>query len=272
MAFWNAVHEGIDEAVAYLEPLNTTVESVSYGPTIDVASVVAGLDATLAKQYDGVAAVPVFDGAVSKVNEVIAAGVPVVSYIADSTERSNRTSGLGQIGLNAGRTAGEFIAQQPGDEGTVAVITGWFGAPQLDDRMNGAVQYLQENAPGITVLEAIENKDDANTAYQQATDLITAHQDLDIIYMTGGGPEGAAKAIRDAGLTGQVSVVGYDVLPDRQTYLDKGEMLALVSQQPQRQAFDAIVMLHNIIACGATYPEDVEIGADITLGSLADPI
>ncbi len=268
-AFWDAVSEGIVSAKNYLAPLNSTVDHLSYGTSIDVESVVNGLNAALAKQYDGIAAVTVFDGAVSKVNEVIAAGVPLINYVADSAERSNRTSSLGQVAINAGKAAGEFISNQLGGKGKVAVITGWFGAPQLDDRMNGMIDYLKANAPGIDIIEPIENKDDANTAYQQASDLITAHQDLDVIYVTGGGPEGAAKAIRDADLTGKVFVVGYDYLPDRKTYLDQGEMLALVSQDPQRQSFDSIVMLHNILAFGTEYPADIEIEARMTTGKYA---
>lgn len=268
-AFWDAIGEGITEATSYLKPLNTTVDHISFGATLDVESVVAGLNAALAKQYDGIAAVTVFDGTVSKVNEIIDAGVPLVAYVADSAQRSKRTCALGQVAINAGKAAGELIAKQLGGKGKIAVITGWFGAPQLDDRMKGAIDYLKANAPGITIFEPIENKDDANTAYQQASDLITAHQDLNIIYITGGGPEGAAKAIRDAGLAGKVFVVGYDFLPDRQTYLDKGEMLALVSQEPQRQSFDSLVMLHNILAYKATYPTDVEIIAKMTLGKFA---
>jgi ribose transport system substrate-binding protein len=268
-AFWDAIGEGITEATSYLKPLNTTVEHISFGATLDVESVVAGLNAALAKQYDGIAAVTVFDGTVTKVNEIIDAGVPLIAYVADSAEKSKRTCALGQVAINAGKAAGEFIAKQLDGKGKIAVITGWFGAPQLDDRMNGAIEYLKANAPGITVLEPIENKDDANTAYQQASDLITAHQDLNLIYITGGGPEGAAKAIRDAKLAGKVFVVGYDYLPDRQTYLDNGEMLALVSQDPQRQSFDSLVMLHNILAFGAKYPSDIEIIARMTLGKYA---
>lgn len=268
-AFWDAIGEGITEAKSYLEPLNTTVDHITFGATISVEAVVAGLDGALAKQYDGIAAVPVFDGAVSKVNEIIDAGVPLIAYVADSAQRSKRTSALAQVGINVGRASGEFIAEQLGGQGKIAVITGWFGAPQLDDRMNGAIDYLKANAPDIEIIEPIENKDDANIAYQQASDLITAHGDLDIIYVTGGGPEGAAKAIRDAGLTGQVFVAGYDYLPDRKTYLDEGEMLVLVSQEPQRQSFDATVMLHNILAFDATYPEDIEISAVMTTGKFS---
>ena len=64
----------------------------------------------------------------------------------------------------------------------------------------------------------------------------------------------------------KVGVVGYDDLPEKQQYKDGGEILALIDQAPARQAFDSIVMLHNMIAFGATYPADIAVDAPVALG------
>jgi ribose transport system substrate-binding protein len=70
--------------------------------------VIAGIDGALAKQYQGIATIPIFDGTVAKVNEAVAGGVPFIAFIADSAEKSNRTVGMGQLAYDAGKSGGEF--------------------------------------------------------------------------------------------------------------------------------------------------------------------
>jgi ribose transport system substrate-binding protein len=266
-AFWEAADVGIKAATKYLKPLGTTVDYIQLGTTLTPEIMVAGLDGALAKQYDGIAATTIFDGTVSKVNEVVAAGIPVVAFIADSAQRSNRTVGMGTLAYEAGQSAGEAILKQlDGKGGKIAVITGYLGAAQHNDRMNGALDLIKKKAPDVKIIGPFENKDDDATAYSMASDAMTSNSDLKIIYVTAGGSEGAAKAVRDAGLTGKVGVVAYDDLPSKQQYKDGGEMVALVDQSPARQTFDSLVMLHNILAFKATYPTNVTVPSRVALG------
>ncbi len=268
-SFWEAADKGIAAAKAYLTPLGDTVDYIQLGTALTAEAVVAGIDAALAKQYDGIAVVPIFDGTVAKVNEAVAAGVPVIAFIADSAQKSNRTVAIGQQAYDAGASAGAFIVKQLGGKGKIAVITGYLGAAQHNARMNGALDLIRKQAPGITIFGPFECKDDDATAYSQATDVMTSNPDLNIIYVTAGGSEAAAKAVRDAGATGRVGVVGYDDLPEKQRYKDGGEILALVDQAPARQTFDSLVMLHNILAFKATYPSSIAVAAPIAYGKFA---
>jgi ribose transport system substrate-binding protein len=268
-SFWEAVDKGIAAATAYLKPLNTTVDYIQLGTGLTAEVIVAGIDGALAKQYDGIATIPIFDGTVAKVNEAVAAGVPFVAFIADSAEASKRTVGMGTKAYDAGHKGGEFIAKQLDGEGKIGVITGYLGAAQHNQRMNGALDYLKKDFPKITILGPFECKDDDATAYGQATDLMTSNPDLKIIYVTAGGSEAAAKAVRDAKATGRVGVVGYDDLPEKQKYKDGGEILALIDQAPSRQAFDSLVILHNILAFNAKYPSEIPIPSPLAYGKLA---
>lgn len=268
-SFWEAVDKGIVAGTSYLKGLNTTVDYIQLGTALTAEVIVAGIDGALAKQYDGIATIPIFDGTVAKVNEAVAAGVPFIAFIADSSEHSKRTVGMGTQAYDAGKSAGMFIAKQLGGEGKIAVITGYLGAAQHNQRMNGALDLIKKQYPKITILGPFECKDDDATAYAQATDAMTSNPDLKIIYVTAGGSEAAAKAVRDAKATGRVGVVGYDDLPEKQKYKDGGEILALVDQAPSRQSFDSLVMLHNILAFKASYPSDVPIPAPIAYGKLA---
>jgi ribose transport system substrate-binding protein len=270
-SFWEAVDQGIHGATAYLKPLNSTVDYIQLGTALTAEAVVAGIDGALTKQYDGIVTIPIFDGTVAKVNEAVDGGVPFIAIIADSAERSKRTVAIGTQAYDAGKSAGQFIAKQLGGKGKIAVITGYLGAAQHNARMNGALDLLKKDFPGIQIIGPFECKDDDATAYSQATDAMTSNPDLKIIYVTAGGSEAAAKAVKDAGQNGKVGVVGYDDLPEKRPYKEEGEILALVDQAPARQSFDGLVMLHNILAFGAKYPSEVRVDAPIAYGKFAKP-
>ena len=268
-SFWEAADKGITAATSYLASLNTTVDYIQLGTGLTAEVVVAGLDGALSKQYDGIALVPIFDGTVGKIDEARREDIPVIAFIADSAEKSTRSVGMGMLAYDAGNKAGEFIAKQLDGKGKIAVITGYLGAAQHDSRMNGALDYLKKEQPEIAIIGPFECKDDDATAYSQATDVMTSNPDLNIIYVTAGGSEASAKAIRDSGQTGKVGVVGYDNLPEKEQYKTGGEILALIDQAPARQSFDALVMLHNMLAFGTTYPSEIAIDAPIAYGKLA---
>ncbi len=270
-AFWEATVTGYQSARDYLKPLNTTVDIMQLGTVLTPEATVAGLDGALAKQYQGVSVPIVFDGVVSKVNELVDDKTPVISIIADSAERSKRTVAIGTLAYDAGKSAGQVMLKQLKGKGKIAVITGYLAAAQHNDRMNGALDLIKKEAPNVKIVGPFENKDDEATAYAQATDAITANPDLTMIYVTAGGPEGAAKAVQDTGMTGKIGVVAYDDLPSRQHYKDSGEILALVDQSPARQTFDSLVMLHNILAFGTKYPSVATIPSRVGLGKNAAP-
>ena len=127
-AFWEAADIGIAAAQAYLKPLGTTVDYIQLGTSLTPEIMVAGLDGALAKQYQGIAAPTIFDGTVSKVDEVVNEGIPLIAFIADSAERSKRTVGMGTLAYDAGKSAGEFMLKQLQGKGKIAVITGYLGA------------------------------------------------------------------------------------------------------------------------------------------------
>jgi ribose transport system substrate-binding protein len=268
-SFWQQMEDGTQAVTAYLKPLNTEVVEVPLGTSLSAEIFDAGLDGVMAKQFNGAVGAPIFDGTVGKVNEAIGDGMPFYSVIADSKTRSKRTVSIGMQAYDAGHAAGEFIARQIGGEGKVVVITGVLGAAQHDARMNGAMDLWKKSDPKIKIIGPFESKDDAATVYSQATDAISSNPDLKVIYVTANGSEAAAKAVSDAKATGHIGVVGYDDLPEKAQYKQNGEILALLDQAPYRQVFDAVVMMHNQLAFGQTYPADIVIPSPIAYGKYA---
>lgn len=255
--FWIPVIEGADAAADYLANFNTTVDYIDLGDALTPEAVIAGIEAAVAQGYDGIVTVPIFDGTERAINDAAADGVPTINIIAEGSVPSERILFIGQNGYEAGTQLGMFMADQMGGTGKLGVITGYFGAVQHTMRMEGALDYLAEQHPDIQIIGPFENQDRAETAYAQVQDMYTGNPDLGMVYVTAGGPFGAARAIKDLGLTGKVGVVGYDHTPDNVAYIETGEMFGLIDQAPFQQAFDGAVMMHNFLVDGSRPEEDV---------------
>lgn len=255
--FWTPVTEGANAATAYLGDYNATLDFVDLGDELSAEVVVAGIEAALAQKYDGIVVVPIFDGTARIINEATEEGVPVFNIIAEGGVASDRLAFIGQDAISAGQQIGAYIAEQMEGAGKLGVITGYFGAAQHTNRMNGALDMIKADYPDIEIIGPFENRDKAESAYSLVEDMYTAHPELEMVYVTAGGPFGAAKAVKDLGLTGKVGVVGFDHTPENVQYIKSGEMVGLLDQAPFQQAFDASVMLYNYIVAGQEPPSRV---------------
>jgi ABC-type sugar transport system substrate-binding protein len=256
--FHDEIQKGVEAAKTYLAAYNCSVEYVVMGEDITLPYAIAAIENAIAKQYDGFVCIPAFDGTEVPINRAVDAGQVVVTTVAESTKPSKRLAFYGQNGYDAGILAGQIIAQYMGGSGKLGVITGVLGVTQHEMRKNGATDYIAQNNPGINVIGVWENNDKAETAYSLTNDMLTANPDLKCIYVTAGGPFGAAKAIQDAGLTGKVGVVGFDWLPDSLKYVATGEQIALISQDPFGMGFDTCVMVYNNVVF-KTKPADTDV-------------
>lgn len=255
--FWMPVTDGAKAANEYLTGFNAKVDFVDLGDELSAEAVVAGIEGALAKKYDGIVVVPIFDGTARIINEATDEGVPVLNIIAEGATPSKRLAFIGQDATSAGKQIGEYIAQEMGGKGKLGVITGYFGATQHTQRMNGALDFLKASYPDIKIIGPFENKDKAESAYSLVQDMVTANPDLSMVYVTAGGPFGAAKAVKDLGLTGKVGVIGFDHTPDNMQYLKTGEMAGLLDQAPYQQALDSSVLLYNYLVAGTEPPSKV---------------
>ncbi|SHE39037.1 ribose transport system substrate-binding protein [Seinonella peptonophila] len=243
--FWFPVRDGALAAKKYLKNFNTEVDYIVMGDDLTSDKVVSAMETAITKQYDAIAVVPIFDGTEGVINKAVSSNIPVVTLVAEGSKPSKRMAFIGQDAKNAGKLAGQEIEKITSGKGKVGVITGVFGATQHEQRMNGALDYLKANVPGVQVVGKYENKDQAETAYTLTKNMLTAHPDLKAVYVTAGGPFGAAKAIKDMGLTGKVKVVCFDHIPENVKYVRSGEIAAAIAQDPFGQGFDSLVRLYN---------------------------
>jgi len=247
--FWFPIKDGAIAAGEYLKNYNAKVDYIVMGDDLTADRVISSMEVAIAKEYDAIAVVPIFDGTEIIIDKATDLGIPVGSFIAAGSKPSKQLFFIGQDAYSAGQQCGKLIEDYTGGKGKVGVITGYFGATQHEQRMNGALDYLK-TVPGIEVVGTYENRDKAEDAYNLTQDMITSNPDIKVIYVTAGGPFGAAKAVQDLGLTGKVGVVCYDHIPENIAYVRTGEVIGAIDQDPFGVGFDTPVYLYNYLVTG----------------------
>lgn len=256
--FWIPVKQGTQKAADELKAYNTTVEWIVPGDqhTADVFG--KAVDTAIAKQYDGIATIAGDAGMVPFINKAVAAGIPVATFNSETAQPNQRLFFVGADLYLQGQTAGQNMCKILGGKGQVAIITGFFAVEAHELRRKGFEDALAKNCPDVKVVGRVENNDKGDVAYTQAKDFMTANPDLSAIYVTAGGPFGAAKAIDEAGKAGKVHMISFDFVDETMQYVQKGVIDGTIGQDPFAQGHDPAIRLYNYIV-GGVVPDNARL-------------
>jgi ABC-type sugar transport system substrate-binding protein len=252
--FGQAVLQGEEFAKEILADRNCIVDCLSV-EDFDVQKWTSVIDNCTASGYDAICAFGVSDALQPAISRAVDAGLLVYLFTSNLSEGSKHQAWYGQGLVDGGRQCGEALEKLMGGEGKYAIITGDFSAISHEQRRTGARSVLDAN-PKITLVGEVMNNDKAEEAYNHATNFITANPDLKGIYVTAGGPSGAAKAVADAGLSGKVVIVAHDVLAESAPYIASGTIQSCLDQEPFNQGYQPVVDAYNKLVAGITPPKE----------------
>lgn len=160
-------------------------------------------------------------------------------------------SGIASFGVStdnrkAGAAAADSLAKLVGSKGTVLVIAFKAGVSTSDERQNGFLDEIKKY-PNIKALKPQVNDNDPAKAASIVSATLAANPGLTGIFATNQfAAEGAATGLRNANKQGKVKLVGFDAGPVQVQQLRRGEVQALIAQQPNQigvQAVDNMVKL-----------------------------
>lgn len=255
--FWNLVHEGYDDAVELFSGLNVEIEDVNMGNEITAKAYNDAIDACILKGYDGIVGVPLLSGTEVGINRAAEAGIPVVNIVGEAEESDTPMNKLTCIMTNSEKCAEihakAFVdylkAENNGEPAKYGYIQSYLGSKE-DLQRKHFVDYLENMMPGCEMIGPFEALDQAEKVYAAAKDMINANPDLKAIIISGGGPNGAARAVQELGKTGEIYVFANDEIPENLQYVKSGEMWEVMSQGPQGQVVDAFTVLYNYVVAG----------------------
>lgn len=157
-------------------------------------------------------------------------------------------------------------------EGTVGMVTNGI-AGTAAERRDGFVDWIEENAPGIEIVDIQNGEADLARSRDRAQGILQAHPDIDAMAATGIYPTIAiADEVAARGGDNDVIVVGVDAGEDVLTQLSDGKIDGIVAQNPYQIGYETVEVL--VAAAGGDVPGEDVIHTDslwVTADNIDDP-
>jgi len=271
--FWKSVEAGARQAEGEFD-----VKVLWQGPIKedDRAQQIAITEQFVTDKVGAIALAPLDDAALVKpVQEASAKKIPVVIF--DSALRGvagkDFASFVATDNHLGGKLGGEQLVKLLDGKGKVVLLRYAEGSASTSEREAGFLEVMKGHAPGIEVIS--DNRYAGVTAAEAQTAsmnmLDTLKQANGIFCPNESSTVGMILTLRQAGLNGKVKLVGFDTSPALIDYLRKGDVDALVAQNPTKMGYEA-VKTAAAVARGQKVEPRIDTGVRvITRPDLDDP-
>jgi ribose transport system substrate-binding protein len=237
-SFWKSVEAGARKAGAELG-----VEILWKGPLKedDRAQQIGVVQQFVGSGVSAIVLAPLDDTALrTPVKSAGEHGIPVV--IIDSGLKGEAgkdfISFVATNNKTGGRLGGEELARLLGGKGKVVLLRYSEGSDSTAQREAGFLEVMKQH-PGITV--TVDNRYGGATvasAQDAAMNLVDKLREADGIFCPNeSSTQGMLLALRQAGLAGKKQFVGFDTSPALLSALNRGDIQALVAQNPGRMGY-----------------------------------
>jgi ribose transport system substrate-binding protein len=214
----------------------------------------------ISKRVDAMVLTPYDSAAIgSAIAEANSANIPVFTAdIASTSTQGHVVAHVASDNVQGGFEAGKLICQAVGKRGAIAIID----EPEVtsvQDRVKGFKEAIAQLCPGVTVVADVDSGGTRDKANSDTGDILQAHRDLKGIFgINDDSALGALAAVRAAGLTGKIAIVGYDATPEARRAIAAGEMYGDAIQYPARIGSTTIDVIRDYFA-GKKLPAFVKI-------------
>ena len=226
--FWAAVEAGAKERAKELK-----VDVIVLAPPAesDIQSQISQIEDQLSKKIDAMALAPTDPNALKPVvEEARKQGVGVV--FIDTKGINEGVTFIGTNNEQGAKLAADYICKNVEKGSEVAILQGIITQSTGKARAEGAHNGL--SACGLRVVA--EQPADWDTAKAQSAmeNILTGHPNLKALFASNDNMAlGAVQAIKSAGLSGKLLVVGFDANPNAAAAVLAGDMAATVAQNPK---------------------------------------
>ena len=232
--YWSSMKAGMLEWADEQE--GVTVEVLCAEDEDNTAGQLEQLQNMIGKDYDAICVAPLSES--NLVEGVIAAseaGIPIVD-VDEAVDVDAVVEGGGNMykrytteNISVGNKAGEFICEQLGGSGDVAIIQGTAAQVTSQQRSQGAEEALTEG--GCTVVASQPANWDRLEAIDVATNIMQSNPDLKAFYAANDTMAlGVYEAVVNADKADDIIVVGTDGTSNGIQSVADGEMAASIGQ------------------------------------------
>jgi ribose transport system substrate-binding protein len=239
--FWKSVHTGAERAATELG-----IELDWKGPMKenDRAQQIDLVEQFITDNVSAIALAPLDDAALVKpVQEAGAKKIPVVIFDSALQGEVGKdfVSFVATDNQQGGRLGGQTMVKLLGGHGKVVLLRYSEGSASTMAREAGFLEVM-DATPGITVISKNRYAGvTSDEAYKNSTNMIDLLKTADGIFCPNeSSTAGMMLTLRDAGLNGKVKVVGFDTSQTLIDYLRKGDVDALVAQNPVKMGYETV--------------------------------
>jgi len=231
--FFQQMEQGID---AQAGESDVDVEVQAASSVTDTSGQADRLNAMAQQGYDCYVVNPISGtNLIQGLAQIAAQGTPVVNIDspveADAAEKADLevSTYIGTDNVEAGKMGGEAMVEALGGSGQVALIGGISGDVTSNARLDG----FEQGAGDLEIVQTVAADWDRQTAQTRATDILSANPDLAGFFSANDDMAlGIARAVANAGKTGDVAIIGVDGIEDALKAVEAGDLTASVAQYP----------------------------------------
>jgi ribose transport system substrate-binding protein len=196
------------------------------------------------------------------IDQAMNAGIKVVLVDTTLNNPAGAVSQISSDNLAGGADAFTAVKQLVPSGGQVLVVNTKPGISTTDQRTTGFANAAKAD-PKYQYVGVQYDQDSASIAAQVTLAALQKNPGIVGIFATNlFSAEGAATAVRQAGKSGKVKIVGFDADPDQITALKQGTVQALIAQSPYQIGTDAV---QQAIAALTGKPTTAKIGTKFTI-------
>ncbi|MEZ4673152.1 MAG: ABC transporter substrate-binding protein [Caldilineaceae bacterium] len=228
--FWQAVKAGAEQAAAEFD-VDITFEGPETEAMVDkqIEMLQTALDknpaAICLAALDSKAVVPLLERAKEQGIPVIGFDSGVDSDIPVTTAATDNLAAAGE--------AADHMAELIGDEGKVAVIVHDQTSRTGIDRRDGFVNRMEEAHPNVEIVDIQYGAGDQLKSTDLAKAIIQANPDLKGFFGANEGSIiGVLNAVKELGMEGQITVIGYDAGKQQMDAIRSGVEAGAITQNP----------------------------------------
>lgn len=241
--WYEDVKVGIDQAVTELAAKGVTVNYTWDAPAQAVVTdQIAKMESAASSQPDGISVAIIDPSATTSViDELVGSGINVSTFDCDAPD-SKRLFYCGHsTNYQDGYDMAKVLADAIGGEGQVAILAGSLSASNHQDRVQGFKDCMKENYPNIEIVDSQADEDSVEKALSITEGYLSAYPDLKGIFgCNGAAPNGAARAVKDAGKSGKVLIVGMAEDEEALGYVKDGTILCTLKQSVSAYGYNSI--------------------------------
>ena len=233
----------------------------------DIEGQIGVVESELIKSPDAIILVPMNATAlIPKMLEANGLGIPVLT--ADTRAEEGLAEIETFVGLDEKQSfmgMAEYVVEQLGGEGEIAILEGFRGSSTAELRLEGMMEVF-DAAAGIEVVASIAADWDREKGLRAAEDILQAHPGVDAI--VGSNDQmalGAVQAVKSAGRLDEIVIVGDDAIESALSALLAGELDATIDGNTDRVGYEAVQAAYELVVNGTEPEEWIVVPSSILL-------